>query len=261
MTNDDAHHPKNTNGFMSSIRRALVRNAPSSLVEEMRPMILLPSGASKKAVGESRTKTRTGVEVPFNAQVLASATTGKFEFSVRDHSDATAKRGFRVQVPTRMLCYTILVFFVLPIALFLYFEMIKQSHKRQAARYHANDQSKVLPHTSHEELLPPDDAGDSSIASAFTATGTNETLANTEQTLAEVAGASIDETVKVSLEVEERINDVGVPAEGLIDHNMANEKNDTEALTTATTSPEMDKDLIPTRIRRLLRAGLAHAFA
>lgn len=257
MTKDHDHRPKNTNGFMSSIRRALVRNAPSSIVEEMRPMILQPSGASKKAGGESRTKTRTGVD----AQVLASAATGTFEFSVRDHSDATAKRGFRVHVPTRMLCYTILVFFVLPIALFLYFEMIKQSQKRQAARYHSFNQNKVLPHVFHQELLPPDDAGDSSILSTFTSTEGNETDVNTDQTRAEVPGASIGEPINASQQQDERTNNGGVPAEEMVEHDLSNEKNETEALFTATTSPETQKELKPTRIRRLLRAGLRYAFA
>lgn len=260
MAKDHDHRPKNTNGFFSSIRRALVRNAPSSIVEEMRPMILQPSGASKKAAGENRTKTRTGVDAPFNAQVLTSAT-GTFEFSVRDHSDATAKRGFRVQVPTRMLCYTILVFFVLPIALFLYFEMIKQSQKRQAARYHSLDHNKVLPHVFHEDLLPPDDAGDSAIISTFTTSEANETEVNSEQTLAQVTGVSIDEPVNVSHEQEERTNDGSVPAEELIEHDSANETNETEALFTAATSPDVEKELEPTGIRRFLRAGLAFSFA
>ena len=57
-----------------------------------------------------------------------------FEFSVRDTSDATAKRGFRVQVPKKILAYVIMVFFILPLTLFLYVEIHKAHQKRQVAR-------------------------------------------------------------------------------------------------------------------------------
>lgn len=78
-----------------------------------------------------------------------------FEFSVRDHSDATAKRGFRVQVPKRMLFYTILVFFVAPIVCFGYVEihkaqlakkMSQQEHHHPANHYHPDDAAKIFPH-------------------------------------------------------------------------------------------------------------------
>lgn len=230
--------------------------------------MILPSGNSKKGSGESRPKTRTG-----GVDVLASS--GNFEFSVRDHSDATAKRGFRVQVPRRILCYTILVFFILPIFLFVYVEMIKQSRKRQAARYHSYDQNKILPHIFHEDLLPPDDVG--VIPSSFTGTEANETQVDNAQTVVEVAmeessnvlvagdGHTGDQEPVEKSPAEEQskdqptnFDDGGAPAEELMEMESTHEKNETEALVNATTSSEIEGELEPTRIRRL-RASFAYA--
>ena len=71
------------------------------------------------------------------------------KFSVRDRKDATAKRRFRVEVPTRMLNYVVLVFFVLPLFLFLYREM--HLHNESDAHFKAEhyihvDTQDVLSH-------------------------------------------------------------------------------------------------------------------
>lgn len=102
------HQPSLTNPFTSTRRQ---RNS----LEEMIPML------------ESRRGTFLGVK-------------NNFEFSVRDTTDATAKRGFRVQVPKRMLLYVLLVFFVLPLGLFLFVEVHKAQQKREFAnaRHHPN---------------------------------------------------------------------------------------------------------------------------
>ena len=45
-----------------------------------------------------------------------------FEYNVRDHSDASAKRKFRVRVPTRLLRYVVLVFLIGPLVVFVHRE-------------------------------------------------------------------------------------------------------------------------------------------
>ena len=151
------HHPKSNNSLFSSIRRSFLRNAPASIVEEMRPILLSSKkGDTSNSSSNNNNNTSssgTGNSHHNNHGVVA----GTYEFSVRDHSDASAKRGFRVQVPKRILCYTLVVFFILPLVLFLYVELHRQSLKRQAARYHSYDTSKVLPIILRDELDPRED--------------------------------------------------------------------------------------------------------
>ena len=98
---------------------------PRSVVEEMIPML------------DSRRGTFLGVK-------------DTFEFTMRDSTDATAKRGFRVQVPKRMLSYVLLVFFILPLLLFLYVEVHKAQQKRHVARYHAPPVPNAFPRLSFD---------------------------------------------------------------------------------------------------------------
>jgi hypothetical protein len=162
---------RGNNGFLSSIRRTFNRNTSASsssiqmVAEEMRPL----------------TKSK-------NSKI--SATTGannaNFEFSVRDHSDATAKRGFRVQVPKRIMCYTILVFLILPVVLFAYVEMHKHSLKKHAARYHSYDITKVLPHLLEDGILEVDEENEENENDTTGMTNTTTTTATTTDDLMEV---------------------------------------------------------------------------
>jgi hypothetical protein len=104
--NKDHHPPPFKNPFST---RPGGRNVRKEREQEMVPML------------DSRRGTFLGVK-------------NTFEFSVRDTSDATAKRGFRVQVPKKILGYVMLVFFILPLILFLYVEVHKAHQKRQVAR-------------------------------------------------------------------------------------------------------------------------------
>ena len=113
--------PKATMGPAATRRESLVRS------EEMRP--ILPTTQSHVA-----------------PKGLAAAATRRENFeiiSVRDKSDATAKRGFRVQVPKRMLTYSAFVFIVAPLFLFGYME----AHNRKHHNYHPEGESK-----GHEHL-------------------------------------------------------------------------------------------------------------
>jgi hypothetical protein len=72
------------------------------------------------------------------------------KFSVRDKKDAAAKRGFRVEFPTRMLNYVVLVFFVLPLFLFAYRELHihdEEGHAHYKAEHYIHvDTQDVLSH-------------------------------------------------------------------------------------------------------------------
>jgi hypothetical protein len=150
-------HPKSSSGFMSRMRRTFLRNAPTTMLQEMRPMLNRNAKAREEAErGRGKARTSCLPDEDMKSSLGIKDGKGAFEFSVRDHSDATAKRGFRVQVPKRMICYTVLVFFVLPIFLFVYVEMHKHSLKKQAARYHTFDITKVLPHIL-DDILPDDE--------------------------------------------------------------------------------------------------------
>lgn len=46
-----------------------------------------------------------------------------FWYSIRDKTDATAKRAFRVQMPTRLVFMTLGIFLILPLTIFLYKEL------------------------------------------------------------------------------------------------------------------------------------------
>jgi hypothetical protein len=70
------------------------------------------------------------------------------KFNVRDKKDVTAKRRFRVQVPTRMLKYVVLVFFVLPLVLFIYREM----HLHDEV-HHAHYKPEHYMHVDTQEVL------------------------------------------------------------------------------------------------------------
>lgn len=98
--------PKVTMGPAATRRESHVRS------EEMRPM--LPTTQSHVAPkGLSAAPTRRE-----NFEII----------SLRDKSDATAKRGFKVQVPKRMLTYSALIFIVAPLFLFGYMEVHNTKH-------------------------------------------------------------------------------------------------------------------------------------
>jgi len=73
--------------------------------------------------------------------------TENFEISLRDKSDATAKRGFRVQVPKRMLSYAVLVFIVAPLTLFAYMEV------HRVATSHGHAANEKVEHHFHHDVL------------------------------------------------------------------------------------------------------------
>ena len=132
--------------FFSSIRRGVLSKVPPSVLEEMRPMMSSSSSASgsmgaqtpsgggggpgggglsastsaslaalmgnRGAVGGTKRPPRLG-----GAGANNNNSNNMEIWSVRDRTDATAKRGFRVQVPKRLLAYVMLVFFVLPLLL------------------------------------------------------------------------------------------------------------------------------------------------
>jgi hypothetical protein len=161
---------------MSSIRRAFPRNAPPSGIEEMRPILHPKKGGNNSSVHltapgvvDHRSKSRTSTTTVQSSSIPCSASShpmgesihnanAAYEFSVRDYSDATAKRGFRVQIPKRILLYTVIVFFILPIVLFVYVEVHKKStssnshSEHHKERYHQYDKSKIFPN-----LLQVDD--------------------------------------------------------------------------------------------------------
>lgn len=123
MSDKDHKRPS----FLSSLRRSFgVHGIP---VEETRPML---SSAPRNAVPvRAAGPPRPGGRVPDNRN---------FEISLRDKSDATAKRGFWVQVPKRMLSYALLVFVVLPLVLFFYVEVHNVGSHRHG---HGHEQPKA----------------------------------------------------------------------------------------------------------------------
>jgi hypothetical protein len=78
------------------------------------------------------------------AAAAAAARRENFEISLRDKNDATAKRAFRVQVPKRMLTYTVCIFFVAPLFLFGYFQVHTRAIHHQAN--HHGDVKAVVVH-------------------------------------------------------------------------------------------------------------------
>lgn len=167
MTKD---HPKTSIPFFGSMKRTFLRHAPSAMLDEIRPMLNNNNTINNKSDG-----------MPIKSN-KGKSSSENFEFSVRDHSDATAKRGFRVQVPKRIMCYTMLVFVVIPVFLFVYVEMHKKSsgkHAKHGDRYYSYDINKVLPHLledgsnstsghSHYSVLESLLGGDEESASADT---------------------------------------------------------------------------------------------
>jgi len=144
MLGDGKDHPK-TSRFHSEIRRNFIRYAPTSVLQEMRPML---NQNSKQREEDARK--------PIDLQRLPPARRPKgegnlFEFSVRDHPTQPAKKGFRVQVPKRLLFYTILVFFILPIFVFVFFEISKSKKGKHPPTYHKYDVSHVLSHLMSDE--------------------------------------------------------------------------------------------------------------
>jgi len=115
--------------LFSSLRRSLVR---PSAADETRP--ILPGQARPTIKGPT-------------PRAAGLASTKNFEISLRDKSDATAKRGFRVQVPKRMLSYAVLVFIVAPLALFMYMEV------HRVAASHGSAHEKVPEHHFHHDVL------------------------------------------------------------------------------------------------------------
>jgi hypothetical protein len=101
---------------------------------------------------------------------LAATRRENFEISVRDKSDATAKRGFRVQVPKRMLTYTVLIFIVAPLFLFGYMEV----HNRAHHHHHPQGDSK-----GHEHF--PTDILSSLLTDSQEEDAVNSTAADTKE--------------------------------------------------------------------------------
>lgn len=116
--------------LLSSLRRSLVRPAGA---EETRPM--LPSaGSQARPKATPRKSTGRAAE--------------NFEISLRDKSDATAKRGFRVSLPKRMLSWAVIVFVVAPLTLFVYMEV----HRVATSHGHVTN-GKVPEHHFHHDVL------------------------------------------------------------------------------------------------------------
>ena len=153
---DKGKSPSSSSSSMSSSTMRRTGFARSS--EETRPMLLPTTTTNRLTAG--------------GAPALAAATTKNknkarlqndlmLEFSMRDHTDATAKRGFRVQVPKRMVLYTALVFLCLPLSMFGYVEIHKAQLRKQqrmqqerdkmhagstaVKRYHVYQPDKVFP--------------------------------------------------------------------------------------------------------------------
>jgi hypothetical protein len=116
-----ADKEKKKASLFSSLRRNLVREG------ETRPM--LPGSR------------------PPPLSVTTPRRTENFEISLRDKSDATAKRGFRVQVPKRMLSYAVLVFIVAPLTLFAYMEV------HRVATSHGHAANEKVEHHFHHDVL------------------------------------------------------------------------------------------------------------
>jgi hypothetical protein len=115
--------------ILSSLRRNVnvfrSATASSQVLEphETRPFLSTSASASS-AQQENMT-----IHNSHNHAVAAQNKGSNFEiYSVRDRRDATAKRAFKVQVPKKMLYYTMTVFLVLPLALFLWKEMHLDNH-------------------------------------------------------------------------------------------------------------------------------------
>jgi len=110
---------------MSSLRRTFLRNVPASVLEEMRPMM------SSSAGTRSNSSTPRAGDTPAGSGGMIGDRNGSLshhhsvgpaqrigetvDFSIRDKTDASAKRGFRVQVPKRFIVYMIVFFLVLPL--------------------------------------------------------------------------------------------------------------------------------------------------
>mmetsp|Transcript_26938 Transcript_26938/g.40774 ORF Transcript_26938/g.40774 Transcript_26938/m.40774 type:complete len:242 (+) Transcript_26938:79-804(+) len=103
--------------FVASMRRtAAVRNKHSTLPEEMQPML-------KREDEKGRAN-----------RARSSLLEDDIKICVRDHRDAAGKRAYRVQVPKRMICYTCLIFVLLPVFLFGYVETHRSSLKNARSR-------------------------------------------------------------------------------------------------------------------------------
>jgi hypothetical protein len=129
--------------ILSSLRRNVnvFRSATGTGGDETRPLTASMSGGAHGTTGgigggigllgasSQQAGTNSSDNKLPHGHAVPTHTKSKFEiYSVRDRRDATAKRAFKVQVPKRMLYYTILVFLVLPLALFLWKEMHLDNH-------------------------------------------------------------------------------------------------------------------------------------
>jgi hypothetical protein len=130
--------------LLSSLRRNVnvFRSATGSgasqvLEHETRPFL---SGATSTSTSGTHATgggaTGTSSDKHPHGHALPTHTKSNFEiYSVRDRRDATAKRAFKVQIPKRMMYYTMMVFLVLPLALFLWKEMHLDNHHRDPATH------------------------------------------------------------------------------------------------------------------------------
>lgn len=122
--------------ILSSLRRNVnvfrsAGGASQVMEHETRPLTTSMSGggATGGATGTASDNHHLHPHPHGHGHALPTHTKSNFEiYSVRDRRDATAKRAFKVQVPKRMLYYTMTVFLVLPLALFLWKEMHLDNH-------------------------------------------------------------------------------------------------------------------------------------
>ena len=104
------------------------------------------SGSSKSQRHPTTAATNsTTASAPRSGNIIPSM----LEISVRDKSDAAAKRRFRVQVPTRLVRYVMLVFLVLPLVAFFW----KETHLHGREDNHAHYKPERYNHINTEDVL------------------------------------------------------------------------------------------------------------
>lgn len=168
-----------------------VRRSSMLRTEETRPM--LPSTPSR------------------NTAAAGTRRTTAFEISIRDKGDATAKRGFRVQVPKRILTYTVLVFVIAPLFLFWYAEVqTRKQHSHSSLEHQDMEPKKEEQHDVLSMLTDQQDSDDTedAIAAAVNKTlmdgslGKNSTLGVNENDDLEVQAAELKQVATTTNETK-----------------------------------------------------------
>lgn len=147
-----------------------------------------------------------------------------FEISLRDKSDATAKRGFRVQVPKRMLSYVVLVFLVAPLSLFLWMEV-----HRVASSHGQHNNEKVPEDHFHHDVL--------SLLTDEEEEQQTDALAKTNETVIENAVVVANTT-----DIGDSISKNASQIDGLTETNDAGVSNGTNVEAAALNQTETDVD-------------------